>query len=467
MSGNFYEALATAFVAERDCFRRPGGPAVSYGELVRATDAAAARLRSEGLGPGDRVALISEKSWEVVAVYMATLKLGGIFVPLNPSYTAVELDYFLNDCRPKVVVHDAAAFVADARPLAGDAGAIVPRAAADTASIIYTSGTTGRSKGAMLTHGGLAANGEAVRKAWGFDGDDVLLHALPVFHVHGLFIALHCALLSSSPMIWLPKFTEEDVMAGLGEATVLMGVPTFYTRLLALPSFTREAAAGVRLFVSGSAPLLPSTFDAFEARMGRRILERYGMSEALVITTNPLQGDRVGGSVGFPVDGMQVRIAGGAEVGGVEIRGESVCAGYWEQPEQTAAAFTEDGWFITGDVGRLDDAGRLWISGREKDLIITGGFNVYPKEIELILDELPGVVESAVIGLPHPDFGEAVTAVILGAGDEATILAAARDALAPYKAPKRAIFVEALPRNAMGKVQKNLLRAEYRDLYAA
>ncbi|HYD45535.1 MAG TPA: AMP-binding protein [Phenylobacterium sp.] len=467
MAGNFYEVLSAGFVAERDCFRLPGGRAVTYGELAKATGAAAARLRAGGLIPGDRVALISEKSWEVVAVYLATLQAGGVFVPLNPGYTPAELDYFLGDCRPKVVVRDPPDFVAGALAAGFGEDGVAPRAPGDTASIVYTSGTTGRSKGAMLTHGGLAANGEAVRRAWGFTGDDVLLHALPVFHVHGLYIALHCALLSSSPMIWLPKFTEAEVLAGLSDATVLMGVPTFYTRLLAHPGFTREAAAGVRLFVSGSAPLLPSTFDAFEARMGRRILERYGMSEALVITTNPLEGQRLGGSVGFPLEGMEVRIAGGAEVGGIEIRGESILSGYWEQPDKTAEAFTADGWFVTGDVGRLDGDGRLWISGREKDLIITGGFNVYPKEIELILDELPGVVESAVVGLPHPDFGEAVTAIVLGEGDEAAILAAARDSLASYKTPKRVLFVADLPRNAMGKVQKNLLRAQFGGLYTA
>ncbi|MCC7265747.1 MAG: AMP-binding protein [Caulobacteraceae bacterium] len=466
MAGNFYEVLSAAFVVERDCFRRPDEGAVTYGDLVRAVDAAAERLRAEGVAPGDRVVLIAEKSWEVVAVYLATLKAGAVFVPLNPSYTPAELDYFLGDCRPKAVVRDPPDFIAGALAAAvARPSATEPRAPGDAASIVYTSGTTGRSKGAILTHGGLAANGEAVRRAWGFDGGDVLLHALPVFHVHGLYIALHCALLSSSPMVWLAKFSEAAVLAGLREANVLMGVPTFYTRLLAHPGFTRELADGVRLFVSGSAPLLPTTFDAFEARSGQRILERYGMSEALVIATNPLDGERRGGSVGFPVEGLEVRIAGGAEVGGIEIRGESVFAGYWEQPDKTAEAFTSDGWFVTGDVGRLDPDGRLWISGREKDLIITGGFNVYPKEIELILDELPGVVESAVIGLPHPDFGEAVTAVVLGEAVEGRLLAAARESLAPYKVPKRVIFVDELPRNAMGKVQKNLLRARFGDIY--
>ena len=318
----------------------------------------------------------------------------------------------------------------------------------------------------MLSHANLASNALALVEAWGFSGDDVLLHALPIFHVHGLFVAVHCALLSGAPMLWLERFDEDAVLAALPRATVMMGVPTFYGRLLADPRFTAEAAAHMRLFISGSAPLLESAFAAFEARTGKRILERYGMSEAQMITTNPLNGERLAGSVGYPLPGVGVRIAGGGETGVVEIKGPSVTAGYWRNPEKTRDAFTADGWFITGDIGRLDADGRLWLSGRANDLIISGGLNVYPKEIELVLDDLPGVVESAVIGLPHPDFGEAVTAVIAGDGDEAAVIAAARAKLAAFKTPKRVIFVADLPRNAMGKVEKAALRRQYAGLFA-
>jgi malonyl-CoA/methylmalonyl-CoA synthetase len=316
----------------------------------------------------------------------------------------------------------------------------------------------------MLTHGALAANARALVDAWGFTGDDVLLHALPIFHVHGLFVALHCALLSGASMVWLAKFDDAAVMAALPQATVMMGVPTFYVRLLDNASLTRDTARHMRLFISGSAPLLPSTFADFEARTGHRILERYGMSEAVIIATNPLHGDRVPGSVGYPLPGVELRIAGG-ETGGIEIRGPSLFTGYWRMPDRTAAEFTADGFFVTGDIGRQDPDGRVWISGRAKDLIISGGYNVYPKEIELVLDGLPGVVESAVIGLPHKDFGEAVAAVVIGDGREADVIAAARAKLAGFKVPKRVFFVDELPRNAMGKVQKNRLRDSYADTF--
>jgi malonyl-CoA/methylmalonyl-CoA synthetase len=318
----------------------------------------------------------------------------------------------------------------------------------------------------MLSHGNLAANALALHQAWGFSRNDVLLHALPVFHVHGLFVALHCALLSGCPMIWLPKFAEAEVLAGIRKSTVLMGVPTFYTRLLASPAFTRDLADNIRLFVSGSAPLLPSTFEEFEKRTGQRILERYGMSEAVIITSNPLEGDRIAGSVGFPLPGVEVRIGAGEDTGVIQIRGPSVFSAYWRMPEKTAEEFTYDGFFITGDVGRIDPDGRVWISGRAKDLIISGGYNVYPKEVELVLDELPDITESAVIGVPHRDFGEAVVAVCTGKGAEADVIAAARRQLAAYKTPKRVLFVPDLPRNAMGKVQKNVLRQTYAGLFA-
>jgi malonyl-CoA/methylmalonyl-CoA synthetase len=317
----------------------------------------------------------------------------------------------------------------------------------------------------MLSHANLAANALALHEAWGFTKDDVLLHALPIFHVHGLFVALHCALLSGAPMVWLAKFNEADVIEGLKRATVMMGVPTFYTRLLARADFTRAVAAHMRLFISGSAPLLESTFAEFERRTGKRILERYGMSEAVIITSNPLKGARIAGSVGYPLPGVDLRIAGG-ETGVIEIKGPSVFSGYWRMPGKTRENFTADGYFITGDVARRDEDGRVWISGRAKDLIISGGYNVYPKEIELLLDEMPGVTESAVIGCPHRDFGEAVVAIVIGAGEEKAMIAAAREKLAAFKAPKRVFFVDELPRNAMGKVQKNVLRETYKDVFA-
>jgi malonyl-CoA/methylmalonyl-CoA synthetase len=462
MSDNLYELLASRFAADRTrpCFLLADGSEISYGALEAAAGRIAALMIARGVVPGDRIAMQVEKSPEAVMIYLATLMAGAVFLPLNAAYTASEIDYFLADAEPRIFIQDAPGFAAQADGLAPLA-APVPRAAADLASIIYTSGTTGRSKGAMLSHGNLAANALALHEAWGFTPKDVLLHALPIFHVHGLFVALHCAFLSGAPMVWLPRYDDAQVVAGLARATVMMGVPTFYTRLLANPAFTREAAAHMRLFVCGSAPLLGSTFAEFEARTGMRILERYGMSEAVIITSNPLHGDRIPGSVGFPLPGVALRIGGGAETGVIEIKGPSVFGGYWRMPEKTAEEFTPDGWFITGDVGRLDPDGRLWISGRAKDLIISGGYNVYPKEVELVIDECPGVTESAVIGLPHPDFGEAVCAVVIGRSDEASIIARVRQKLAGFKIPKRIFFVDELPRNAMGKVQKNLLRQKY------
>jgi malonyl-CoA/methylmalonyl-CoA synthetase len=467
MSGNLFSLLASGFPADRNrpAFRQPGAADVSYGDLETLAARTAAALRAARVQPGDRVALQVEKSIEAVVIYLATLRIGAVFLPLNAAYTPSEVQYFLDDAKPAIFIQDAQGFVAGARDLAPDPR-IEPRGADDLASIIYTSGTTGRSKGAMLTHGALAANALALHEAWGFTPDDVLLHALPIFHVHGLFVALHCAFLSGCPMVWLNRFDEAAVLEGLSGATVMMGVPTFYTRLLAHPGLTREATAHMRLFISGSAPLLESAFEAFEARTGHRILERYGMSEAVIITTNPLEGERKPGSVGFPLPGVDLRIGGGEETGVIEIRGPSVFSGYWRMPEKTAEEFTADGFFITGDVGRLDADGRLWISGRAKDLIISGGYNVYPKEVELILDEQPGVRESAVIGVPHPDFGEGVVAVVEGQGDEAALIAALRSRLAGYKTPKRVVFLDALPRNAMGKIQKALLRQTYADLFS-
>jgi malonyl-CoA/methylmalonyl-CoA synthetase len=466
MSGNLYDLLASRFPADpaAPCFLMADGAAIGYGAFADRIGRMAARLIERGVQPGDRVAAQTEKSPEAVMLYLATLKAGGVYLPLNTAYTPAEVDYFLKDAEPRLFVQDAVALAEEADACAPLAAAVA-RSASDLASIIYTSGTTGRSKGAMLSHGNLAANALALHEIWGFSRRDVLLHALPIYHVHGLFVALHCAFLSGAPVVWLPKFDDAEVLAALPRATVMMGVPTFYTRLLANSAFTRERTAHMRLFVSGSAPLLESTFAEFEARTGQRILERYGMSEAVIITSNPLDGERVAGSVGYPLPGVELRIAGG-ETGVLEIRGPSVFGGYWRMPEKTAEEFTADGHFVTGDVGRQDPDGRVWISGRAKDLIISGGLNVYPKEIELLFDELDGVEESAAIGVPHPDFGEAVVVVVKGRGDEASMIARARERLAAFKAPKRVLFVDDLPRNAMGKVQKAALRQTYADLFA-
>ena len=465
---NLYDILAAGFPADRSkaAFLLSDGSAVSYAELEAGAAQIAGHLVASGVAPGDRVGLQAEKSVEAVMIYLGVLKAGAAFLPLNSAYTQSEVDYFIHDADPRVCVTDAPAFRAEA-DAADPLLETVPRDDGDLASLIYTSGTTGRSKGAMLSHGNLAANAFALHQVWGFTPDDVLLHALPIFHVHGLFVAMHCAFLSGAPMVWLPKFDDAAVLAGLAKSTVMMGVPTFYTRLLANPRFTRERAAHMRLFISGSAPLLESTFAEFEDRTGMRILERYGMSEAVIITSNPLGGERIAGSVGYPLPGVDLRIGGGEETGVIQIRGASVFSGYWRMPEKTAEEFTHDSFFVTGDVARQDPDGRVWISGRAKDLIISGGYNVYPKEIELILDELAGVTESAVVGVPHPDFGEGVVAVVIGAGEEAAMIAECRRQLAPYKSPKRIVFVDELPRNAMGKVQKNLLRDRYNDLFKA
>jgi malonyl-CoA/methylmalonyl-CoA synthetase len=464
---NLYALLQSRFPADRTapCLLLPDGSELSYGALEDGVGRLATLLVAKGVGVGDRVAAQTAKSPQGLMLYLASLQIGAVFLPLNPAYTASEIAYFRDDAEPALFVTDAEALAREAKTF-GSRTIIHDCQPDELAALVYTSGTTGRAKGAMLSHHNLISNALAVHEAWGFSRDDVLLHALPIFHVHGLFVAIHCALLSGAAMLWLPRFEEDAVLTVLPRATVMMGVPTFYGRLLADPRFTARAAAHMRLFISGSAPLLESAFDAFEARTGQRILERYGMSEAQMLTTNPLEGERLAGSVGFPLPGLTLRIAGGDATGVVEISGPSITSGYWRNAAKTAQAFTADGFFITGDIGRLDQDGRLWLSGRANDLIISGGLNVYPKEIELVLDELPGVTESAVIGVAHADFGEAVVAVIAGGGDEADIIGACRERLAGFKTPKRVIFVDDLPRNAMGKVEKAALRRAYADLFS-
>jgi len=475
------------------------GRRLSYADLEAETARWAATLVAVGVKPGDRVAAQVDKSAANLVLYLAAVRAGAIYLPLNTAYTVAELAYFLSDAEPALVVCDpaargrVAAIAGAARvetldawgqgTLADIAGArsasfeTLPRGPDDLAAICYTSGTTGRSKGAMLTHRALTSNAETLVELWRFAANDVLIHALPIYHVHGLFVATHVALMSGAAMLFQPKFDAASVLAAMPAATCLMGIPTFYTRLLSCPELTREAVAGMRLFVSGSAPLLAQTHEEWTARTGKPILERYGMTETGMNTSNPHDGDRVAGTVGFPLPDIALRIVSpdtGApvqtgEVGMIEVKGPNVCSGYWRNPEKTAEAFRDDGFFITGDLGAIDERGYVSIVGRGKDLIISGGLNVYPKEVEAELDALPGIVESAVIGLPHGDLGEAVTAVV-AKGEvsdltEGAILLALTDRLAAFKRPKRILFVDDLPRNAMGKVQKALMREQYGDLY--
>jgi len=503
---NLYDLLKQNFPADRGqtVLETPDGLTLSYAELESGSGRIARLLTDCGVEPGDRVAAQIEKSPQAILLYLAVLRCGGVYLPLNTAYKGGEVAYFLGDAEPRVLVCDPAGETA-LQEIAGKAGVgtvltlgedgqgslidrsrdldpdvgTVAREDDDLAAILYTSGTTGRSKGAMLSHRNLGANTLTLRDTWGFTADDVLIHALPVFHTHGLFVATHCVLLSGSRMLFLNRFDADTVLDLMPRATAMMGVPTFYTRLLASPRLTREACAHMRLFVSGSAPLLPETFKAFEARTGHRILERYGMTETTMNTSNPLDGERIGGTVGFPLPGVEIRIADDdgkalpqGEVGVLEVKGPNVFRGYWRQPEKTAAEFRKDGFFITGDVAMIDDRGYIHIVGRAKDLIISGGFNVYPKEVELCIDQIEGVQESAVIGVPHPDFGEAVVAVVKrqGGGPEVSadaIQSTTKAALANFKVPKKVFFVDELPRNTMGKVQKNLLRDRFKDSFSS
>ncbi|GIK85995.1 MAG: malonyl-CoA synthase [Betaproteobacteria bacterium] len=492
MDANLHTLLESHAPADPSapCLVLPGAPAIDYATLAATSARIAHALVAAGCAPGDRVAVQVDKHWQVLPLYLAALRAGLVYLPLNTAYRKGELDYFFEDARPRVIVcaperlgvvatlaRGATVLTLDAKggELMDRARAMpatfatIPRAPDDLASILYTSGTTGRSKGAMLTHRNLASNAVALVDAWGFTRGDVLLHALPIYHIHGLFVAVHCALLSGSRLLWLPRFDAREVLAHLPHATVMMGVPTFYTRLLAEPGLDRAACANVRLFVAGSAPLLPETFRAFEARTGHRILERYGMTETGMNASNPLDGARVPGTVGLPLPGVAIRVVDEAGVacapgaiGEIQIRGPNVCRGYWRKEDKTAEAFTADGWFRSGDLGTFDDRGYLAIVGRGKDMIISGGLNVYPKEIEERIDAMDGVEESAVVGAPDADFGEAVVAFVVARPGhrltEAGMIAALRADIAGYKCPRRVLFVAELPRNAMGKVQKNVLR---------
>jgi malonyl-CoA/methylmalonyl-CoA synthetase len=491
---NTYACFAQCFLKtpEQVFLEADSGESFSYADVDRETARYANFLIGLGLQRGDRVAVQVEKSPQAVFIYLACLRAGLCYLPLNNAYQQGEIRYFLGDAEPAVALCSPRnqawftglckeanvpnVFTLDENGIGtfADGSGASPAQFATTSSspddlavIIYTSGTTGRSKGAMVTHGNLTSNAQVLCDAWRITAEDTLIHALPIFHIHGLFVALNTILRSGAKLIFQRKFDARAVLAALPRATMLMGVPTFYTRLLAETDFTRAACKSMRLFVSGSAPLLLDTFNEFRTRTGHTILERYGMSEAGMICSNPYGGERRGGTVGKPLPGVSLRIADG-DTGVIEIKGPNVFSGYWRMPEKTQEEFTGDGYFKTGDIGTIDRDGYVSIVGRAKDLIISGGFNVYPKEIELLIDEIPGVAESAVIGLPHPDFGEAVTAVIVRNKDdvalsEADVIASVKNQLANFKVPKRVYFVDELPRNTMGKVQKNILRTQFTD----
>jgi malonyl-CoA/methylmalonyl-CoA synthetase len=504
---NLFAALRAAFPQDLDtvAVETDSGLAYSWRDLDRGTAMIANLLLSLGIEPGARVAVQVEKSVEAMMLYLATLRAGFVFLPLNTAYQKAEIEYFVGNAEPAVVVCSPGNFgwVSKIAFQAGTQhvftlgedrnGSLLERAAKqpdrqtpvvrgddDLAAILYTSGTTGRSKGAMLTHGNLLSNAEVLKTCWGWREGDVLIHALPVFHVHGLFVAIHGALLNGSPMLWLARFDPKKVIERLPRATVFMGVPTLYGRMLAEPTLTREACRNMRLFISGSAPLLLETFNAWQERTGQAILERYGMSETIMLTSNPYDandGERRGGTVGFPLPGVGVRVRDDqgkevpvGEIGGIQVRGPNVFKGYWRMPEKTKEEFTADGWFRTGDVGRIDERGYVTIVGRSKDLIISGGYNVYPAEIEGYITDMPGVAESAVVGVPHPDFGEVGVAIVTakpGAQIEPEqLISTLKAQLANFKIPKRCFVVQELPRNTMGKVQKNVLREEHKSLFA-
>jgi len=509
---NLYGALRAAFPADPDrtAIETDSGLTYSWRDLERGTAMIANVLASLELPAGSRIAAQTEKSVEALMLYLATLRAGHVYLPLNTAYQLGELEYFIGNAEPAVVVcsgqdfpwigklafrfgtknvftlnDDRSGSLLERAAQMNDRHETVSKRAEDLAAILYTSGTTGRSKGAMLTHGNLLSNARVLKDYWDWRAGDVLIHALPIFHVHGLFVASHGALLGGSKMIWLAKFESKAVISNLPRATVFMGVPTMYVRLLADAQLTRDICSNMRVFISGSAPLLLQTFDDFKARTGHTIVERYGMSETVMLTSNPCRpsdGERVGGTVGRPLPGVHLRVVddrgvacAAGDTGAIEVRGPSVFAGYWRMPEKTNDEFTIDAsgarWFKTGDVGRLDDNGYLTIVGRSKDLIISGGYNVYPAEIEGYINQMPGVAEAAVVGVPHADFGEAVVAVVVrnpGATLDADAIGATLKAqIANFKVPKRIFVVDDLPRNVMGKVQKSVLREQHQGLFAS
>ncbi len=502
--GNFLAQNLRASSAGRDdaiFATLENGRTLSYGEFFKGAETYASALVKLGVKPGDRVAVQVDKAIEVLQLYVGTIIAGGVFLPLNTAYTPTEVEYFLGDAKPQVFVCSSkncdnlkqvaekcsvgALETLDANgrgslpELAGTQMAgikAVERGENDLAAILYTSGTTGRSKGAMLSHGNLWSNAAALREYWHFSSDDTLIHALPIFHTHGLFVASNVTLAAGSALNFMTKFDADAIVTAMANATVLMGVPTFYVRLLGHENLNKETTKNMRLFVSGSAPLLEETHLQWREKTGHAILERYGMTETNMNTSNPYEGERRAGTVGFPLPGVEVRIMDGetelpvGEIGAIEVRGPNVFQGYWQMPEKTKEELRDNGFFITGDLGMIDDRGYVSIIGRSKDLIITGGYNVYPKELELLIDDIEGVVESAVIGVQHPDFGEGVCAVIVKKNDdlsESDVMDAMKDTVAKYKQPKKVFFEAELPRNTMGKVQKKELREKYKNTFGS
>lgn len=501
MSNHLFDAMRSAALPEAPFILTPDGQRWSYGDMLTISGQIANALATLGVRPADRVVVQVEKSPLALMLYLACIRAGAVYIPLNIDYTLAELDYFIGDAEPRLLVVAPNART-NVLPIAQKYGARVEtldehgtgslldpaggkeadfldarRGPDDLAAILYTSGTTGRSKGAMLTHGNLLFNAETLRDFWRFTQSDRLIHALPIFHTHGLFVGVNVTLLSGASMYFLPRFDAAEVLALMGSSTVLMGVPTFYVRLLQQQDLTRSSTSGIRLFISGSAPLQGETHRAFAERTGHSILERYGMTETNMNTSNPYDGERIAGTVGLPLPGISLRVTvpesgerlPNGETGMIEVKGPNVFSGYWRMPEKTRAEFRDDGFFITGDLGRIDENGYVHIVGRSKDLVISGGYNIYAKEVESEIDQIPGVMESAVIGVPHPDFGEGVTAIVVrkpqATLDERAVLDALKDSLARYKQPKRILFIDDLPRNAMGKVQKNILRELFQDLY--
>ncbi len=508
---NLFGALRAAFPADLDqiAIETDQGLCYSWRDLDRASAMMANLLGSLAIPAHSRVAVQVEKSVEALILYLATLRAGHVFLPLNTAYQSAEIEYFIGNAEPAVVVcsgknfgwvsklafqagtqhvftlnDDRTGTLLDRAAAQSDRHQMVPRQADDLAAILYTSGTTGRSKGAMLSHGNLWSNAVTLKDYWGWVPGDVLIHALPIFHVHGLFVAIHGAMLNGSKMLWHARFDPKRAIADMPRASVFMGVPTLYVRMLAEPSLNRQAVAKMRLFIAGSAPLLIETFQEWQQRTGHTILERYGMSETIMLTSNPYRADarhgnqteRRGGTVGFPLPGVSLRVrddqgqyCGVDEIGGIQVKGPNVFGGYWRMPEKTAEEFTPDGYFKTGDVGKIDARGYITIVGRSKDLIISGGYNVYPAEIEGFINDMPGIAESAVVGVPHPDFGEVGVAVVIpkpGAHlDADAIISQLKSRLANFKIPKRCFVVDELPRNTMGKVQKNLLREQHKGLF--
>lgn len=503
MPNPLYDALLEIHSGKSDpLLLLPDRPGLTYRDFLARAAQIAHVLTELGLVAGDRVAVQVQKSPEALAVYAACIQAGFVYLPLNTAYTAAELDYFIDDSGAALVICDGVngeklierfsrhdVVVETLNPdgtgtltakaaLTPESFETVDRDPDDLAAILYTSGTTGRSKGAMLTHNNLLSNAKVLVRQWRLSRDDVLLHALPIFHTHGLFVAINTMLAVGGRMIFLRKFSPDQVIEFLPMATTMMGVPTFYTRLLDDPRFSRELVSDIRLFVSGSAPLLAETHEQFEKRTGHRILERYGMTETGMLASNPHDGDRRAGSVGFALPGVELKITNpdngetleNGAIGQIEVRGANVFKGYWRMPEKTAVELRPDGFFVTGDLGRFGDDGYLHIVGREKDLIISGGYNIYPREIERVLDDQPGVLESAVVGIPHPDFGETVLGVIVPEKDRSPDIDGIFDALgreiARFKHPRKLVVLDQLPRNAMGKVQKNLLRDAYNGVFA-